>query len=212
MSVDMIRCHRCRGQKEYAGIGGIVKKCEVCDGKGTVEKIALKAVKNSDIEDVKKSDTKPSVKTKRKAVKAEVETVSLKDVLSEVGVPDEVTEEMFPEDAEITMVTAAPGPIFAGYDDEFMRAILAEPSMTTEAWRDKYGLIAGGMDIRQRHEIRVMYAASKPIAPRSVDLGKAQDMTAMSSPEYKAYAQQEKMRTEKLEAANAKKGMKVEGR
>jgi hypothetical protein len=229
----MIRCFKCRGQKEYAGIGGIVKKCEACDGKGTVEKIVLKAVgdiKNPEIVDIKVSDNdKPEVKTKRKAKKPEVETVSLAEVLQEAGVPEAVTQEMFPEDkwvhtSGLAVEMAASnaidnqgkqtmsGPIFSGYDDEFMRAILAEPSMTTEEWRAKYGLIAGGMDIRQRHEIRVMYAASKPIAPRSVDLKAAQDMTVAGDPEYKNYVQQEKMRTERLEAANAKKGMKVEGR
>jgi len=103
-----------------------------------------------------------------------------------------------------TLPQLRPAQIFAGYDDELMRAVLAEPTMTTENWRLKYASTSITTDVRQRHSIREMYAASQPIADRKVDLSASQDAAVNDDVDYKKFVANEKKMAAKAAVAKEK--------
>lgn len=187
-----IRCIKCRGQKSYAGIGGIYKKCEKCSGTGTIESevVILPTVQ---IEET----IEPIVKQKKsKQRKLEPITEDL---------PFEEKEEV----AQVLDVTVEKKPIFPGYDDELMLAILDEPRMQALDWAKKYAHVKGLFCISpitglqdelitkvQRASIRSMYGQRQTIAPRKVDLQRAQNEASKTDAEYAAFAMQERARLE----------------
>ncbi len=209
MSTDLVRCPKCKGQKQYAGMGGIFKDCEPCDGAGKVELIKLKPAPVVDSIDML---IEPVVKTEEIVHIPEV--VSVAEAFESMGVPAAViaeVREIDPVDLDIPALEIVitkdvePFPIQEMVMDRMMEAVLAEPTMTTEEWRAKYPDIAEVSDIRQRHSMRIVYAQSKPIAPRAVDLSKSQDDIAEADPEYAAFQANEKRLIEREEAKNKNK-------
>jgi hypothetical protein len=192
MSVDKTRCLKCRGQGEYAGIGGIMKNCIACDGKGKIE-----VIKDSP------KETLPKKKVK------EVEAVSAPEAFESMGIPASVINEVITKDLSEDS-NNFPKPEL----DELTQAILDEPRMEAMAWAKKWchvkqlfamSPITGRYEELitkvQRAGMRATFAQGQEIAPRVVDLSKAQDSTIKSDPEYKAYQAQEK----KLKEAAKKK-------
>lgn len=203
MSVRKVRCSKCRGQKKYVGIGGITKDCIECDGTGTVEQEMPKLVREiaspepepepePQPEPVKQA---PPKKRPSRAKSAKSAAVKAPDVKPEVK----------------------PGPIFPGYDDEFMRAILDEPKMDPLAWAAKYKHVDRlfGMTITghfgelttkvQRAGIRESYAMKTPMAPRVVDLSASQDAATKGDSEYASYQAKEKKALEEQKKKKAGK-------
>ena len=197
MSTNRVRCFRCRGQKKYIGMGGIERDCEVCDATGTVKKISLKpAAPVAEVEHVE-----PVAAAEVIEVIEVIETIASIEPNSVVDVQSEVQIQAITETHAPTVKT---GPIFAGYDDELMRAVLAEPTMTTENWRLKYASTSITTDVRQRHSIREMYAASQPIADRKVDLSASQDAAVNDDVDYKKFVANEKKMAAKAAVAKEK--------
>ncbi len=209
MSNDLVRCPRCRGQKQYAGMGGIFKDCESCDATGKVELIRLKPT--AIVESV---DTFIEPVAIVEEIVHTPEAVSIEEAFESMGVPAAVITEMndiepieldIPALEIVITKEVEPFPVQEMVIDRMMEAVLAEPTMTTEEWRAKYPDIAEVSDIRQRHSMRIVYAQSKPIAPRAVDLSKSQDDIAKADPEYAAFQVNEKRLIEREEAKNKNK-------
>ncbi len=213
-----VRCAKCRGQKEYAGIGAIMKPCEPCGATGLVEQIKLKPVEKIDIssERVEKEEENVHIP------EGTTEVCSLEDIFPGVSkAMEEATTKMaevitkdlsessedFPKPT-VTVKKKEPEikqPIFNGYSDAMMEALIAESLMDSEEWKRKYPHVAG-MGVRERQSIMAMYAQSKPTAPRQVDLGKAQDGAVKGDPEYAAFQAKEKQLLAKQAEDNKKKG------
>jgi len=73
----MIRCSKCKGQKTYAGIGGIFKDCEICDATG---KVAISTTKFASAEELKAGITEQSVDILSKPVDEKQESVQIKEL------------------------------------------------------------------------------------------------------------------------------------
>ena len=207
MSANMIRCTKCLGQKGYYGIGGLYRDCDVCDKTGKIE--APKRLEAIPEEPV-------------------TQTVSVSEAFASMGIPAAIIAEAAATEA-VDKALAQSQANFKKKEetkvDELMQAVLDEPRMTPEMWKAKYqhverlfgrSIITGCMEEMiskvQRAQMRANHAMQTPMAPRTVDLGKAQDMAVQSDPEYKAYVAQEKMRTEKLvNVSNIKKEIKAGG-
>lgn len=174
MSANTVRCHTCRGLKELSGMGGIVKKCWTCDGKGRiaapVEALATTSSLTAPI--AVQLIEEPEKPLKRKPKSKAVEPV---------------TEDMFPVEIENKKKEI----------DPMMEAVLAEPHMSTEEWKVKYAHIAAITSVRDRHGMRVVYAQQKPTAPRKVDLGAMQDAGISQDKDYIAFENKEKARKAK---------------
>ncbi len=186
-----VSCPSCKGRGIFAGMGGIEKSCAACDGSGRVLKGA--------------QEPKPAVEKKKasKSKAKEIETVTVTEAFESMGVPIEVVQE----------AAAIKEPIFSGYSDEFMEAILDEVAMEAMAWKKKYSHVTELFQFspitRQleetiskvaRNGIREAYALSKPRPPRQIDLQKYQDQVAESDAQYLSYKAHEKA---KLEAKRA---------
>ncbi len=202
---NKVRCLKCRGQKEYAGMGGIMKDCEVCNGTGKVEPVKLEIVENKkEIEHVE------PVKEELK-----VETVSAAEAFASMGVPAEVVKEAM-ANPPLIVSQGEILPLNAPVIDEFMQAVLDEPRMDPISWQAKYKHVSRlfGVDITghfgelvtkvERAAIRANYASTQVIAERTVDLSVSQDSVSNSDPEYAAFTAQEK----KLKAEAEKKAVK----
>jgi len=98
--------------------------------------------------------------------------------------------------------------IFAGYDDELMRAVLAEPNMTTENWRLKYTAVSIATSVRERHSIREMYAQSQIVVDRKVNLSASQDAAIEDDADYKKFVADEKKLVAKAKATKSKAPIK----
>ena len=202
MLTKSVRCHTCRGQKEVSGIGGVTKPCWNCDGTG---KTQFEVMDNEVVHtfDEFKSDVK-------KLSVEEVETLDMfdpHDAIAPLGLVDEAISS-----AQIDKNEKGARTSFKKKEQEIvdptMEAILAESKMNSEDWKAKYP-IAASIDVRDRHNMRVMYAQAKPIEPRRVDLGKMQDNVSKSDPEHLAFLNREKALLEKEAAKNkAKVGSK----
>ena len=98
---------------------------------------------------------------------------------------------------ELEAVDLKKKPIFEGYSDSLMEALLDEPKMPLIDWKKKHmrnnelfiiGKKERGndvigqelLDLHMRNSIRLLYAQSKPIAPRRVNTLAAQDNAAKS--------------------------------
>lgn len=225
MSAQKIRCSKCRGQKQYAGIGGVMKDCGVCNATGLVDYVELKVVKV----EVVINDATPNSPVVEPIVEAAPKKKKAKKKVAAEGDKCPETADMATVSAEFVPPQPAPvaqkqesgvkEPIFPGYPDELMEAVLAEPTMNSEDWRKAYPAIADSSDVRTRHGIRVMYAQSRVSAPRKVNLGAAQDSAIKGDPEVAAFEAKEKARLEAESkkatdaplSASVKKGSKVGG-
>lgn len=209
MSANMVRCTKCLGQKEYFGIGGIVKSCDTCNATGKVEA-------------PKRLETIPE-----ETVTPVTDIISAAEAFKSMGIPDAIIAEAAATEA-VDKALAQSQANFKKEEtkvDELMQAVLDEPRMTPEMWKAKYqhverlfgrSIITGCMEEMiskvQRAQMRANHAMQTPMAPRKVDLGRAQDMAVQSDPEYKAYVAQEKMRTEKaVNVSDIKKTIKTGG-
>jgi len=213
-----VRCNVCRGQKKVSGMGGITRDCRACSGTGEVDAPELITLTPVEIE-------------------SKVETVPFSQVLKEMDVPNSVIVEM--ANAATNEVAAAinnknkrsrsrrkpigavenitesvvPAPIFAGYSDALMTALLDEPKMPLQDWKKKYmrnnelfiiGKDGRGVDqivgellpLEHRNTIRLLYAQSKPVAPRKVNLKDMQDNMAAFDPDYARYEREQKAKAE----------------
>jgi len=103
---------------------------------------------------------------------------------------------------------ASDKPIFAGYDDELMRAVLDEPNMTTENWRLKYTGVSIATSVRERHSIREMYAQSQLVVDRKVNLSASQDAAIEDDADYKKFVADEKKLVAKAKATKSKAPIK----
>ena len=210
MSTEKIRCGRCRGQKEYAGMGGIMKECEVCDGTGKV------AIVDMSVNDIDKGEEIVSVEHSEEELDM-VESVTDSDI-GDVKVSD-VTVTLVTEAQASEQIDNQPKqtlPLKQPELDELMQAVLAEPGMKPEDWARKYAHVDRlfGMTITghhgelvtkvQRAEMRATYASQQPKADRQVDLKVAQDMASKTDPDYAVYQAEEK----KLAEASKKKAAK----
>jgi hypothetical protein len=199
MSNSSTRCAKCKGQKKYAGLGGIFKDCEVCNATGKV--------------DIETKAKKPKEAVKKEEIRApKIESISAEEMFKELGVPDDVI------DASLGKSKAAyKEPIFPGYSDELITAILDEPRMEALAWENKYKHVKELFGINvltqkpdqlmtkvQRAGVRAAYGAhvAQMNAPRAVDLSFAQNEAAKTDALHIAFEQREKSRIEK-EAAKA---------
>ncbi len=130
----------------------------------------------------------------------ETEVCSLEDIFPGVSAMAAAATDEIVRAISMQDVPRAKEPIFLGYEDEFMRGILAESSMDTEAFKKAYPSIVETTDVRQRNEIRVMYAQSKPMKPRKVNLAAQQEATIQNDAEFKAFDAQYKKAQEKAKA------------
>lgn len=200
-----IRCQKCRGQKEFAGIGGIMKRCDMCNATGLVEQVVKKA---------------PEV-VKVNHIEEALEKVSAAEVVASAAI-DNSPKQTLPKRksrarAKVVEPVAVVAEVAAPVIDEFTQAILDEPKMTPEAWQAKYrhidrlfgidktGSFGALVSHAQRAAIRANYAATQYRAPRTVDLQAAQDSAVATDLEYAAYVANEKRM---IEAAEAKKASK----
>ena len=161
-------------------MGGIVKDCKACDGKGRIPvKVETSTVSNPVIDMATKatSEVVSAVKSKRK---------------SRAKVKEPVTADMFQDTCTLQEIFMPIGVVQAL--DPMMEAVLAEPNMTTEEFRRKYPGIAETTSVRDRHGMRVMYASEQKIAPRTVDVSASQDACVSGDAEYKAFEAKEAAR------------------
>lgn len=213
MLVSKIKCLKCKGLGEYAGMGGIMRECGTCDGTGKIERDMPERV---------------------------TETVSATEAFVSMGIPLGVVNQVIAPAVENTVSPGLiketiaiegikqdnkPAPVARQEPaiDEVMQAVIDEPRMEALAWKNKYrhvkGLFAKSIITGQYEELitkvqraamRANYASNQVIAERVVDMGALQDATVINSPEYKAYAAQEKLRTEKIESkAKIQRAQKV---
>lgn len=219
---NKVRCQRCRGQKKYAGIGGVMKDCEVCDSTGFIER-ELKIVPQPVVQESVQVPEGASVVEDESAASDTAVADEKDQDLSDVAELSATSDLGVAQGEKVVYVPVAPmqvGTILPGYDDEFMRAILAEPTMDAIKWAAAYKHVTQLFGINpmtkkwdellskvQRASIREMYAMSKPIKERRVDLGSQQDDAVKGDPEYKKYQANEKKR----EADAAKKKNKNTG-
>ena len=203
MSTNTIVCFACRGQKEAPGMGGIIKKCEKCSGKGRVERPAAvlqvakpaepieRVAQTADMESVFETKAKPKRKSRAKVKAVEVDTE---------------TKDMFQDTVSLAQIVTGEAAKMPAVD-EFTKAILDEPRMTPDEWQAKYKHIARLFGINpmtqkfdclvtqvQRAAIRANYAATQPRVARKVNVKKAQDVVAESDAEYIAYQHQQEAR------------------
>jgi hypothetical protein len=184
---DSVRCPTCRGYKKVNGIGGIERDCHKCSGKGTVAPEAV-------------------VVTQMAA-----------------AATDEIVEAIKKKEPEVSPAKNAQLPvgdaIFPGYSNELMSALLDEPKLPLQEWKKKHmrntelfvvakdmrgqdQIVNELLDLHMRNSIRLLYAQSKPVAPRKVNAMAAQDMAARSDADYVRYEKQQKAKAD-LEARNA---------
>lgn len=198
-----VRCGRCRGQGQVAGMGGIMGDCSECNGVGKVSK----AIETQDF--VVASERIESVQ------------VSAVDIIEKPV--DEMSEVVHEKVKSPKKKKTKLGKSLGAYKepeilDDITRACLEEPSMDPLAWKHKYqnveGLFAKSFITGQQEElitkvqrasIRASYAMQRPIAPRTVDMGKSQDIASKNDSEYKAYKVKEK---ELIDKAAKKAGKK----
>lgn len=190
---NKVRCLKCKGQKEYSGIGGIMKSCEPCGASGYVEKV------NVSVAQVEKEE---------EIVHIEPVSVSAVEAFESMGVPAEIIAEALTIVPEIVQVPAA---VVVPEIDEFTQAVIDEPRLDPIAWQEKYKHVTRlfGMTITghfgelvskvERAAIRANYASNQVIGERTVDLSVSQDAVSRGDNEYTAYQAQEK----KLIAENA---------
>lgn len=201
MTNNTVVCWRCRGQKECAGIGGIVKKCTKCNGKGRIEQPVV-AMHNKVVQGVIDTTVEAvAIPTPLAEIKAEIKATPKRKsrakakAVEPVGEPE--TADMFPEPAKPAVPTV----------DDFTQAILDEPRMDPIAWEAKYKHISRLFGINpmtqkfdclvtqvQRAAIRANYAANQPRVARKVNVKKAQDMVAESDADYLEYKHREEAR------------------
>jgi hypothetical protein len=177
---QQVKCMRCRGLGQIAWLGGVMRDCPGCNGAGKVPGIETKKEPEPII---------PTIEPAANAAEDTVVPVEL-DVIPTVAIPTplaEVPKQVDNKGREI---------IFPGYDNDLMEAVLAEPKMTTQEWKERYKRIAGvvEMGLRERAAIREMYAMSKPPAPRKVDLMASQDKVAVGDPEYQKQLRKEQLK------------------
>lgn len=195
MSTETVLCHTCRGLKEASGMGGIMKTCWTCKGKGRIvppisttqfasDESLKKAVNAQTMECVATvadialdatDEVAGSIKTKNKRK-------------SRAKVKEPQTIDMFPEPTV----------------DALMQAILDEPRMTPEVWQATYknvprlfGInpVTGQFDEMiskvQRAAMRADYAAAQPRVKRKVNVSAAQDAAAEGDVYYAAFKEKE---------------------
>ena len=183
MSTNTTRCTACRGQKEFAGLGGIMKKCHHCDGKGSVSAIvATSTESNAIVADMAAAATDEvisAIKRKRpsRAKAKEPETVDM-------FIAEAIASSSIDSDGKAGRTV-----IVAPVVDEFTQAVLDEPRMDPLTWQAKYKHINRLFGINpltqkfdelvskvQRAEIRAQHAAAQPKIKRTVDMTKSQDV------------------------------------
>lgn len=197
-ATNSIRCITCRGLKELAGIGGIMKTCWVCDGKGRIEKVI--------------EQLEPSVVTTSEVTSAPVgETLAKPKRKSKTKIKDEEVEtaDMFIAEAKISeAIDSGPKEALSNFMpeiDEFTKAILDEVRMDPIGWQLKYKHIPRLFGINpmtqkfdelvskvQRAAIRANYAINQPKIARTVNLNKMQDGTVEADSDYLAFKSKEK--------------------
>lgn len=173
MSTNTVRCDKCKGQKEFAGIGGIMKPCHNCDGKGRISvPVATSAESNAVVMDIASKATNEVVR----AIKRKRPSRAKSKVLA----PE--TKDMFQDTCTIAEIFAPP-------IDPVMVAVLDEPRMDPFKWQMKYKDVPGlfGRDMAtggiaelitkvQRAAMRADYANAQPKIARKVDMLKSQDV------------------------------------
>ncbi len=183
MATEMMRCSACKGRGKRV-VGGMESDCRSCDGDGKVA-VATELCSLADIfPGIEKSfEVEPIHSVNSSEPKEVAEPVKKKEKKAEVELPE---------------------PLFPGYSDELIRAILEEGQMSGSAWKEKHKnnnevfitlngtIISEILDVRARASIREMYAMSRPAAPRKVDLSAAQDAAASSDAEYLKLVEQDK--------------------
>ncbi len=219
MAVSMVRCKDCRGLGWKRGMGAIEKDCITCDATGKVEqKSGCETIsllpEAGKVELVSLEEIFPGVAAIAKEIEAEV--VNIEPIEPKVE-PEAIIESIEPiKKKEIE--NDKPKPIFAGYSDALMVALLEEKSMAGPAWKQKHknnnelfvtsnGQIIGEiLDVRDRASIRELYAMSKPVAPRKVNLSAAQDMAASSDPQYMKYEKEMQAKAQQESKSQKKSG------
>lgn len=205
MAVSLVRCRACKGLGTTRGIGGIPRDCLVCDATGKVES-------KSGCETVEHLPDLPKV-----------ELVSLEQIFPGVtAIAEKMANEpvaIQPQEVkEKEIKNNEPKPIFAGYSDSLMKAILEENLMSGPEWKQKHKnnnelfitqndqIIGEILDVRDRASIRELYALSKPRAPRKVNLAASQDLAAKADPQYLKYEKEMKAKAEQESKAKKKSG------
>lgn len=196
-------------------MGGLIKDCWTCDGSGKVERVER---------NIEALVTGVSINDEGSIVEGSI--VGICEPLKSVdNIPANKIEEIPVSQVEIieaikkkeVEVAGIKKPIFEGYSDALMVALLEENKMPLPKWKEKHklnnelfisALDAGSgqmvivqelMDIGSRNVVRQMYAQSLPVAPRKVNNMAAQeDMAALSNdPDYVAYERKQKQLAEK---------------
>ncbi len=216
---EQVRCPTCRGQKKMNGIGGIPRDCWTCKATGSIEKEVpkLATIPENEILTVAiPTPLKISVPTDLQEMinppEYKTELCSLEDIFP--GVTQGVKEaEAKKKEVEAASQNPVKKAIFEGYSDALMEALLDEPKMPLIDWKKKHmrnaelfvlGKDSRGndvigtelLDLHLRNSIRLMYAQSKPIAPRKVNTMAAQDMVAKKDPDYVKYEREQKAKAE----------------
>lgn len=189
----------CRGTGKTAGMGGIPRECRICDGEGKV----LKAVES--IQPIQAVAEKTTPKTLEPQAIEPIKAAPKSKAKKPTPEPIEPITETMPGFEEPKK------PIFAGYDDDFMEAILSELSMEPAAWTRKYqhikklfsvdisGQIGQVVSKVERNSIRLLYAQTQKIAPRKIDNMAMQDNVAAKDTDYLVYAAKDKAEQEEKE-------------
>jgi len=198
MATSYVRCYKCRGLKQVAAIGGIVKDCWICDATGKVE------IEEAPILEVIQSKMTPEDAPVLVPLDVVLADAQLRQVTAdlEVKLDSGVSSEAQPTVIQNETVVDTP-PNYAvqlGVSEELLGAVLDEPRMKPDEWRMKYKGVAGllgpnGTDEImtkvERASLRERYALMQPIAPRKVNLGASQDAAVNTDVEYLKFKAQE---------------------
>jgi hypothetical protein len=179
MSTETQLCMTCRGNKELPGMGGIIKTCWNCKGKGRIPVV------------------KAETSTIDHAVILNMAAQSTDEVVSAIKAkPKRKSRAKTKEPETVDMFTT--------YVDPLMQAVLDEPRMKPDEWQRKYKDVPGlfGKDIAtgatceavskvERAAMRANYAANQPKVKRKVDVSAAQDLAAEGDANYRAFKEKQ---------------------
>ncbi len=211
MSTNTVKCMTCRGNKELAGMGGIIKECWNCKGKGRVPepKVETSTVTNAVVLDIAAKATDEIIsavkaKNKRKSrakakepVTADMfqDTCTLAAIFPDMNLMEAAASIAIDKGAKQTLPPKV---------DPLMQAILDEPRMTPEQWQAKYKHVERLFGINpvtnkfdeliskvQRAAMRADYAAQQPKVKRKVDVNASQDAAAEGDANYIAFRNKE---------------------
>lgn len=199
MTTEKITCPACKGGKTVRGMGGMIRDCSNCSGKGSVDVPVSEEVVVVTASAVAKNDTVKTTVAPDAKIEVQYSAADKSDVTptAEVVITPEVkpSVEVVGEAPRVEQVEEKPAkPIeqelgeMAGYTPFMIEAIMKEPSMKPDVWRNKYASVICNPlampkpgvkylpDLQSRARFRESVARSQKPAKRKHDTMKTHDL------------------------------------